>query len=165
MAKVTADEMFQIYYIPSLFFGSVCVTSRYLLPSYILSCPTAKCCFSCVLGTKDSIFNVQTSHDVSRLSSCWFWSRNMLYTAVIKLYSKRCFRILSLLSGVSFPLFLHCFVSDTVQHGDMSGLAEILPIRKSSLVNCSQATNSRNTGQHLVECCTIRLYEYVSTLS
>lgn len=70
MWKATTDYAFQIYYVPRLFFGPVCVTCKCIFPSYIRSCSKAKCCFPCVFSTKDSIFNVRTSHDVSRLSSC-----------------------------------------------------------------------------------------------
>ena len=128
MGKATRDHVFQIYYVPRVFLGPVYVTC--IFPSYIHSCSKAKCCFPCVFSTKDSIFNVRTSHDVSRLSSCWFWSRNFLYTAVIKSYSKRCFSpTLSLLSEMSFPIFLYWLsaVTDPVQHGHLSVLTDVLP--------------------------------------
>jgi len=50
MGKATADNVFQIYYVPRLFFGPVCVPC--VFPSYIRSCPKAKCCFPCVLVRK-----------------------------------------------------------------------------------------------------------------
>jgi len=137
--------MFQGYF-SVLFVWRVTVFSRPIFVAALKQSVVSLAFFS----TKDIIFNVPTSHDVSRLSICWFWSRNFLYTAVIKSCSKRCFITLSLPFEMPFPIFLHWLsaVTDTVQHSGGS--------------NCSQATNSRNTGLHLVECCCTNLLGRVS---